>query len=126
MKTITALVATLLSLSAQAGGIVDVARCTIEANERLPVGPELARAERACYNILPARVAQKAYDQRGSSPETRIVIEVHQNSVQAVKPVPRYYPLTPVQRAAPAPRYPYPYGPPPRYAAPHVYRVAPN
>lgn len=109
---------------ADAGGIVDVAKCTIEANERLPVGPELTKAERKCYDILPKRVAKRAYEHRPSL-EDRVIVEERLNGVQAAQPAPRYYPTLVPQQAAPVLRYPYPYGPAPAYQAPYIYRTTP-
>jgi hypothetical protein len=98
----------------------------IKVNREHVVGPELRKAERQCYNILPKHVAAQAYAQRGMSTMEREIVEVHQNSLQTPIGVRRHTPIEPVRNTLPAARYPYPYGPGPRYAAPEVQWVAPR
>lgn len=101
----------LFACTAQAQSVVDVAKCTIAANDRLPVGPELKREERACYNIL-GKNAQAIYDSRPGHVndnnygviEHRVTIEVQQKPLQAAQPVHRYYPIDPGANAVRAPR----------------------
>lgn len=50
------------------GGIVDVAKCTIEANNRLPYGQQLNHEIKECYRtILPAHAWESIYNARHST-----------------------------------------------------------
>lgn len=116
----------LVATPVAAQGLTGVAECLIKVNREHVVSPELRKAERQCYDILPKHVAAQAYAQRGMSTMEDRIVEVRQNSLQAPAGVPRHTPIDPVRNAAPALRYPYPYGPGPRYAAPDVQYVAPR
>jgi hypothetical protein len=124
VTTCVVVAALALATVAQAGSVVDVARCTIALNEQMPSGPELRKAERECYKQLPPNVAQQAYEQRGSDERT-IIIEGRLNGAGAAQRAPSYTPTPHPQLTAPALRYPYPYGPAPRHQAPYIYRTAP-
>lgn len=106
------LILALFACTAQAQSVVDVARCTIEANNRLPSGAELKKAERECYNIL-GKNAQAIYNSRHKSDERvehNIVIEVRQNPLQAPQAVHRHHPIEHGANTVYGPRaYPYRY-----------------
>lgn len=74
----------------RAQGLVDVAKCKIEANNRLPVGRELRKAEADCYSMLPKR-ARKV--QHADQYDPYVVTEGRYNSesgVGAPYPLARY------------------------------------
>lgn len=73
-----------------AQGLVAVAKCKIEANNRLPVGRELRKAEADCYSMLPKR-ARKV--QQADQYDPYVVTEgryKRESGVAAPYPLARY------------------------------------
>lgn len=52
--------------NAQDKSILDVAQCTIDVRHQIQPGPELHRAIKNCYDLLPERARKRAYDARSS------------------------------------------------------------
>jgi hypothetical protein len=114
------LVLAFLATPARAESLVTVARCTIDANNRLPAGAELEAAERRCYNLL-GKHGDALYHARHPR-DDQVIMERHANWLWAVQRGRTYYPIEPSANALPAARYTSPYGAAPAYPYPYGHR----
>lgn len=100
----------LLTTPALAGSVIETAKCTIEANKRLPAGKELDKAVKACYSNMPAEV----YAHRHPSDNSVQIVEGNTYQLQGPTGPDRGSPVhTPgpylFNGTVPLRSYPYPY-----------------